>query len=723
MKRWLALTSLTFLLAACTPPQPPGVLGERQLDLAQATTLEVSEPFAGTWRVSSVSPWLSVSSASGSGPVRFTVQADRNAATPVTADQATLSGQIKLSWNSEDGANSGSVTWTVSAQQYLLTGQVLEGASLSGADAAPPAAHPLSAQEVAPTRGVIVTYRSPAARDAALGLPGEGGAGGLSAQSVAALSARLDALGVPQAARAGLSERSVVLKVPVTGTLLAGLRADPAVLSATENVGLRELGGPSSQVATLPGSLGGQGTLAGQSNLTGQALAAPVTPSDQYAPLQWAYPLMGYGAVWRDMEGGGYTRPVTVAVIDSGVRFDHPDLEGQLWGPTEGALDVLTDTGNGDGDGADTDPTDPSVPGRTRQTHGTHVTGIIVARWGQNRVPCASCSPTGVVGAAYRAPVKVLPVRVLDSNGSTSVADVVNAVRYAAGLPVTLDGQTYTNPHPAQVINLSLGGPESSVSAEQAAPMCEAVAQAKSRGALVFAAAGNDGNSSRYYPAVCEGAVPVGSVSLSGASAPEHSAFSNAYAEVALVAPGGTSFRGTTTTFNGGFLNGQPAPDDIFSTGWDYAKNQPNFYFANGTSQATPQASALAALLLSKGVTTGPDDTLARMTATATDLGAPGRDPLFGSGVINAAAALGAPAVSDTLGLRLQDALGRPFQPALDPLGRFTAYLGDGDYQVTGGRDRDANGIYGEVHEPRATKAATLGPQAPRVDLGGLRPE
>ena len=88
-------------------------------------------------------------------------------------------------------------------------------------------------------------------------------------------------------------------------------------------------------------------------------------------------------------------------------------------------------------------------------------------------------------------------------------------------------------------------------------------------------------------------------------------------------------------------------------------------------------AAALAALLLSKGVTTGAEDTLARMVETSTDLGEPGRDPRFGHGMINAAAALGAPAVSDALGLRLQSERGLTFQPPLDALGRFTAYLGD----------------------------------------------
>ncbi|MHA0034101.1 S8 family serine peptidase [Deinococcus sp. PESE-38] len=140
-----------------------------------------------------------------------------------------------------------------------------------------------------------------------------------------------------------------------------------------------------------------------------------------------------------------------------------------------------------------------------------------------------------------------------------------------------------------------------------------------------------------------------------------------------------------------------------------------------GTSQATPQVAAVAALLLSKGVTQGPDDTLARLTATSTDLGAPGRDDFYGFGMVNAAAALGAPAVSNTLGVLLSDSQGHTYRPALNALGHFTAYLGEGDYRVLAGRDLDANGLFGEAHEPRSQAAqATLSPAQPQVELGEL---
>lgn len=692
----LGLLAASLLLAACdqtsttpvTPPitvTPATPLPAQTVALGQASTAQASQTFSGSWQVTGVPAWLSVSPQGGSGDVALTLRADRNAGTPVDAAQSVLSGELQIEWTS--GSSSGTTTWTVRADQFRVSGRVVDAARLEGSDARVEGSD-LAASATPGSRGVIVTYRDAGVRDAALA------GGGVQAQARTAQAsperATLEALGVRPAARSALGTRAALLDTPATAATLETLRADSGVLAAVPNVTLHALATP----------------------------APAVTPTDQYAPLQWAFPLLGYGAVWRDMESGGYTRAVTVAVVDTGVRYDHPDLAGQLYGPADGALDVITDTANGDGDGADTDPTDPSVSGRSSGSHGTHVTGIIAARWGQNTVTCAGCSPTGVVGATYRAPVRVLPVRALDSSGDTTAADVATAVRYAAGLGVTLDGKTFTNPHPAGVINLSLGG---AVSAAEGQPMCDAIADARARGALVVAAAGNDGTTLPFYPAACAGAVSVASVTLSGASAPKHAVYSNAYAQVQLSAPGGGSYL-ARTTYNGATLNGAAFPDEIFSTSWDYAKDQPNYEAESGTSQAAPQVSALAALLLSKGVTSGPDDTLARMVATATDLGTPGRDDLFGSGMINAAAALGAPAVSDTLGLRLQDGLGRAFQPVTDALGRFTAYLGDGSYSLVAGRDRSGNGVYGESGEPRVERRFTLDAATPAAELGDLTP-
>ncbi|KEF35304.1 serine protease [Deinococcus sp. RL] len=688
MTRPLLLLPVALLLGACRPAERPATLADRTLNLGTALTLTAEAPFTGTfWQVTDAPPWLTVSPASGSGPVRVQVRANRALSTPTAADQPQLTGEVKIAW--QEAGKGGTATWTVTADQYVLTGRVTDPAAVRGADVgtalrgdAPPA-------EV---RSVIVKYRSAAAQALALGRKVTA-----SDPALASTRALLDRLG-PTARHDLGGRRAELVTDDVPGTL-AALRRDPNVEYAVPNAVLRA-----------------------------QDTAAPLEPTDQYAGLQWAYRLLGYRAVWRDMESGGYARPVTVAVVDSGVRYDHPDLAGALLGPDEGALDVLDFVpagqkgayDNGDGDGPDRDPTDPGTPARRGGSHGTHVSGIIAARWGEiPRFPgCEGCSTSGVVGAAYRAPVKVLPIRAIDAQGNIEVADVVNAVRYAAGLPVTLAGQTYRLSRPAEVINLSLGG---DIPASVAEPLCEAVAEATAAGSLVIAAAGNGSGTTPYYPAACEGAVAVGAVTLSGASAPRLASYSNRYPAVQLAAPGGVDLKGATY-HNGGQLNGKPYADVILSTDWDYSKGQPTYMGQAGTSQATPQVSALAALLLSKGVTRGRDDTLARLVATATDLGAKGRDDAFGYGMVNAAAALGAPAVSDTLGLRLWDTRGLAYQPALDALGRFTAYLPDGTFRALAGRDRDGNGIPGEAHEPGVERDAELGPQQPRADLGELTP-
>lgn len=119
-------------------------------------------------------------------------------------------------------------------------------------------------------------------------------------------------------------------------------------------------------------------------------------------------------------------------------------------------------------------------------------------------------------------------------------------------------------------------------------------------------------------------------------------------------------------------------------------------------------------------MTQGPEDTLKRLIDTSTDLGQTGRDPLFGFGMVNAAAALNAPAVSNTFGLRLQDERGHSYQPPLDALGRFNAYVGEGTYRAVGGRDLDGNGIYGEIHEGGTERRTTLSPEQPQADVGVL---
>ncbi|WP_255807605.1 S8 family serine peptidase [Deinococcus sp. KNUC1210] len=420
----VAAAFLSAVLVACPQPSSPGDTLEGQaITLGYDLDLQLQQNFTGSWAVSSLPDWLSAVPSTGTGPLSLALHAKRSASVPTAAAQAALTGTVVVQWRSSDGKQTGEAVFPVQADLYRLQGQVgVSGTALVASDLSTSAAalRGLSVVPATPSR-VIVTYRSAAARTSALG----------------------QERGVRSAAG-----QTLTLETTDVAATLARLRQQPGVQSAVPDAVMSALDlsqGAASAVPTATST---------------QALAAPLNPTDEYAASQWAYRLLGYPAVWRDMQQTPYTHAVTVAVLDTGVRYDHPDLKGKLYGPGDGALDVLGETTNGDGDGVDNDPTDPATPGRSDISHGTHVSGIIAANWGSFAPPCPTCSGSGVVGASYTAPIKVLPVRVLDApGGNGSESDIALAVRYAAGEPnVVVGGKSYTNPHPAQIINLSLGG-------------------------------------------------------------------------------------------------------------------------------------------------------------------------------------------------------------------------------------------------------------------------
>ncbi|WP_420595492.1 S8 family serine peptidase [Deinococcus sp.] len=719
----LLLAALLLGLGACAPstpptttppgegggidPNAPGTLGDAEVALGGELSAVYQAPFNGNWQLSDLPAWLSASPISGEGKVLTTLTINRAAAAPSSADLPRLSADLKLIWTGAapapgaDGsagrAASGEAALSISADLYHLSGQVSTAAKL--ANALPPVALRNSAQS-SPARGIIVKYKTDAALSAAmLALP----------KSLSPTAPQAQAASNSQTlqARSGrvLTLRAAGSEAQMQAAL-AALRADPQVEYAVPNRLLR--------AQSLPPSA--------QPTVSPPVTQQPYLPADEYAPLQYAYRLMGYGAVWREMQTAPYSKAVTVAVLDSGVRFDHPDLAGRLWRSGEGALDVVAS----DDSGPDTDPTDPGETLNPEAgSHGTHVTGIIVAGQGTFTPACPACTGSGVVGAALTAPIKVLPVRVIPESGSATVSDVALGIDYASGQPITLtdsrSGQavitTYTNPHPAQIINLSLGA---EISASDAQPLCDAVAAASQKGVLVVVSAGNGGGKALYYPAACPGAVSVASVRPDVGGLPTHAEYSQHNPQVAISAYGGADPFGNPTYNMNLMLNGQAVADSIFSTSWDYEKNQPNYQFESGTSQAAPQVSALAALLLSKGVVATPQAALARMQATATDLGSAGRDEYTGSGVINAAAALGAPVVSSSFTFSVLG-IASSYAPPLDEAGRFSAYLPDGDFQVLAGFDQNDNSLGGEIGEPGAKKSVTLGPGKLEVNLGSLQ--
>ena len=231
--------------------------------------------------------------------------------------------------------------------------------------------------------------------------------------------------------------------------------------------------------------------------------------------------------------------------------------------------------------------------------HGTHVAGIIAATAGNGR---------GIAGAAPGA--RIMPVRVLDADGRGSVTDVIEGVRWAVA-------------HGAKVVNLSLGEEGQSLLGPS---LGDALREAWAAGVVPVVAAG----AARFTD---EPAIVVAATDRQD-GAPSYSKGVGG-AKWGMSAPGGeVPERGTAGA--------------ILSTWWSGDKPDQYAYLA-GSSQAAPHVAAAVAVLLSTGRFT-PEQAVQRLLDTAVDLGAPGRDPTFGAGRLDLAAAVGAPAPSPDAG-------------------------------------------------------------------------
>lgn len=209
-----------------------------------------------------------------------------------------------------------------------------------------------------------------------------------------------------------------------------------------------------------------------------------VPPNDPLYPQSWALPAIGAPAAWQSLPADA--PKVAVAVIDSGICADHPDLQGRIlpgWDFVEN-------------DGLPQD----------EMGHGCGVAGIIAANIDDG---------IGMAGVAPNA--MIMPLRVLDAQGIGTYSDVAAALVHAA------DNGT-------QVINLSLGG------AHPSSVLEEAVNYAVGKGVTVVAAAGNTGGNI-LYPAAYEPVIAVGSVDQNL----QRSSFSAHLPQLDLLAPDATS--------------------------------------------------------------------------------------------------------------------------------------------------------------------------------------
>ena len=234
--------------------------------------------------------------------------------------------------------------------------------------------------------------------------------------------------------------------------------------------------------------------------------------------------------------------------------------------------------------------------------HGTQVAGTIAE---------ATNNGIGVTGLAYG--VRLMPVRVLDSQGDGDASEIAKGIYYAVN-------------HHAQIINLSLEFTAGTVRASSIPELIAAIDYAHRKNVLVVAASGNEGIGQLSYPAKAKWVVAVGATTQDGCMG----YYSNYGAGLTLVAPGGgadSDLRGDPNCHPSG-----PQGADIYQETFAHVESPsvrvfglPSGYF--GTSMAAPHVSAIAALIIASGVI-GPHPTvaqiIARLKSTATPLGANG---------------------------------------------------------------------------------------------------
>ena len=315
--------------------------------------------------------------------------------------------------------------------------------------------------------------------------------------------------------------------------------------------------------------------------VTYRAMGIPTDPGFGY---QWHLPAIDAVSAWDVTVGTG----TIVAVLDTGAAYEDsgifrlaPDLAATAFAPGWDFID------------GDSHPNDENG-------HGTHVASTIAA---------TTNNGLGVAGVAPG--VTIMPLRVLDAAGGGSDWAAAQALRFAAD-------------HGADVANMSFGSPTPS------AVVADAVAYARSRGVTVVAASGNGDaggiGGAVSYPAIIDGVIAVGAVRYDGARA----SYSNYGPALDLVAPGGD----LSVDQNGDGYGDGILQETFFSGPTDLG-----YGFLQGTSMAAPQVSAVAALLVARGLT-DPDVIEQTLEATALDLGPAGPDDQYGHGLVQSGAAV-----------------------------------------------------------------------------------
>ncbi|CAN5719001.1 S8 family serine peptidase [soil metagenome] len=347
-----------------------------------------------------------------------------------------------------------------------------------------------------------------------------------------------------------------------------------------------------------------------------------LTPSDPLYPVQWNMLAIHANEAW----GKGYKgHGALVAILDEGFYPAHPDIAANV------DLGLSTNFVEGE----TLDKQDGSF------SHGTHVAGIVAA----------AINDIGTVGVAPEA--RLMLVKVLSDAGSGSFEDVISGIYWAAN-------------HGADVINMSLGGyvphhellrlPDGTVLnfareyQELLVAMNRSTSYAHQKGTVVVAAAGNNGLDLQkigdydHYPAGSTNVISVSATSPKGwakdmgTNLDVPTSYTNyGTSSIAFAAPGGDAYPDEITgTCTVGPLTRNCWVFDLVRS----PASPTGYFFAAGTSMASPHVAGVAALIVGKHPDYSPSQVEAILRSSADDLGKPGRDDYFGLGRVNASKAV-----------------------------------------------------------------------------------